>query len=139
MVDREVLLGKLATLERCLARIADVRGPRRASLLPIDVDDITVINLQRAAQAAIDVASHVVMAENYGIPDSLSAPFELLERHGVLDAGLAWKLRKIIGLRSITLHDRPSTEPALADAIVNNRMGDFRAFAARLLARFGGE
>jgi uncharacterized protein YutE (UPF0331/DUF86 family) len=137
MVDREVLRTKLTTLERCLARIAEVRGPRRASLTPLDVDDITVINLQRAAQAAIDVASHVVLSEGYGVPDSLSAPFELLERHGVLDTGLAWRLRKTAGLRTITLHDRPSTEPALADALVTNRMGDFRAFAERLMSRFG--
>jgi uncharacterized protein YutE (UPF0331/DUF86 family) len=137
MVDRDVLRAKLMTLERCLERIAEVRGPRRASLTPLDVDDISVINLQRAAQAAIDVASHVVLSEGFGVPDSVSAPFELLERHGVLDSGLAWRLRKTTGLRTITLHDRPSAQPALDDAIVNNRMGDFRTFADRLLARFG--
>jgi uncharacterized protein YutE (UPF0331/DUF86 family) len=137
MVDSQVLRAKLTKLEHCLARIVEVRGPRRASLTPLDVDDITVINLHRAAQAAIDVASHIVMSENYGIPDSLSAPFELLERNGVLDSGLAWRMRKSAGLRTITLHGRPSENPVLDDALVNNRMGDFRSFVERLIARFG--
>ena len=55
MVDREVATAKIATIDRCLQRIADVRGERPATLLPIDVEDIVSLNLQRAVQAAIDL------------------------------------------------------------------------------------
>ena len=53
MVERDVVLGKLATLDRCLRRIAEVRQPDRG-LQPVDVEDLTELNLQRAVQAAID-------------------------------------------------------------------------------------
>jgi hypothetical protein len=43
----------------------------------IDVQDITVLNLQRAVQAMIDVAAHVVASEGLGTPDSLGASFTL--------------------------------------------------------------
>ena len=48
--------------------------------MPVDVDYITALNLQRAVQAAIDLATHVVAAEGYGNPDSMADAFTLLER-----------------------------------------------------------
>ena len=37
MVDREVVTGKIAVIERCLDRIAEVHGARKADLLPADI------------------------------------------------------------------------------------------------------
>jgi hypothetical protein len=68
MVERDVVLAKIAVIDRCLARIADVRGARGGSLLPVDVEDITVLSSTRAAQAAIDLAAYVVATEGYGLP-----------------------------------------------------------------------
>lgn len=51
MIDRDLVLAKVATLDRCLARIAAVRGETGSALRTIDVQDITVLNLQRAVQA----------------------------------------------------------------------------------------
>ena len=81
MVERDVVLAKIATIDRCLARIEDVRGARGGQLLPIDVEDIVAVNLQRAAQAAIDLAAHVVATEAYGLPADLAATFTLLEKN----------------------------------------------------------
>jgi hypothetical protein len=51
MVDRDVVTAKVATIDRCLQRISETRGERRAVLLPVEVEDIVVLNLQRAVQA----------------------------------------------------------------------------------------
>lgn len=53
-------MAKVAVIDRCLARIQEVRGERRKDLLPVDVEDIASVNLQRAIQAAMDLASHIV-------------------------------------------------------------------------------
>ncbi|HEY3821347.1 MAG TPA: hypothetical protein VGL81_29475 [Polyangiaceae bacterium] len=63
MVERDVIVAKAATIERCLARVAEVRRRAPGALLPIDVEDIVVLNVTRAAQAAADLAAHVVAAE----------------------------------------------------------------------------
>jgi len=52
VVDRDLVLAKVETLERSLARIDSAR--QRAGLDPLDRQDITVLNLQRAVQAMID-------------------------------------------------------------------------------------
>jgi uncharacterized protein YutE (UPF0331/DUF86 family) len=67
MVDRDLVLAKVETLERSLARIRSAQ--ERAGPDPLDRQDITVLNLQRAVQAMLDLAAHVVAREGRGVPD----------------------------------------------------------------------
>jgi len=136
MVERDVVLGKVSTIDRCLGRIKDVRGPRKAALLPVDAEDIVVLNLQRAAQAAIDLAGHVVASEGYGLPADLADAFTLLERHGIIPAELAERLRKLVGFRNIAVHQYEALDPHIVEAIVTRHLDDLRGFAAAVLARF---
>jgi uncharacterized protein YutE (UPF0331/DUF86 family) len=136
MVDRDVVTAKLSVIERCLSRIGEVRGRRRAELQPVDVDDITALNLQRAVQAAIDLATHVVAAEEYGTPDSTAAVFTLLEQRGVVDPDLAARLRRMVGFRNIAIHDYRAVDPAIVEAIVERHLDDLRALGGRIARRF---
>jgi uncharacterized protein YutE (UPF0331/DUF86 family) len=133
LAERDVVLAKVATIDRCLARITEVSGARRAALQPLDVEDITVVNLQRSIQAAIDLASHVCATERYGVPKDLAETFSLLERHGLLSAELTLRLRKMVGFRNIAVHDYEALDPAILRAIVERHLDDLRAFARALL------
>lgn len=135
MVDRDVVLAKVATIDRCLGRIAQTRGERRAVLLPVEVEDIVILNLQRGVQAAIDLAIHVVTTEAYGLPDSVAASFSVLERHGVLDAELARRLRGMVGFRNVAIYDYQAIDPAIVESILSRHLDDLRAFAARIVER----
>ena len=137
MVDRNVVAAKLTVIDRCIARIEEVHGGGRPELRPVDVDDITAINLQRAVQAAIDLATHVVATESYGTPDSVSDAFTLLERQGMIDSDLAGRLRRVVGFRNIAIHDYQSVDPAIVKSIVQQRLGDLRTLGARIVATFG--
>jgi uncharacterized protein YutE (UPF0331/DUF86 family) len=137
VVDRDLVLAKLATMDRCIARIGEVRDHRQRTLLPVDVQDITVLNLQRAIQAAIDLAAHVVATEAYGLPDTIAANFVLLQQNGVLDASLADQLRRMVGFRNIAVHNYQDLDQAIVAAIVSEHLDDLRQFGARILERFG--
>lgn len=129
-------MAKVATIDRCLHRIAETRGGRQPALLPVEVEDIVVLNLQRAVQAAIDLAAHVVATEGYGLPDSVAASFTLLEGQGVLDPALAERLRKMVGFRNIAVHDYQALDAAILEAIVTGQLEDLQAFAAHIARRF---
>ncbi|MBK7585277.1 MAG: DUF86 domain-containing protein [Myxococcales bacterium] len=137
MVERDVVLAKVAAIDRSLARIRDVRAGGKRQLLPIDVEDIVVLNLQRAAQAAIDLAAHVAATEAYGLPTDLADAFSMLERHGVIAAELAARLRKMVGFRNIAVHQYETLDPRVIDAIVEQRLGDFQLLADAVTKRFG--
>lgn len=135
MVDRDVVLAKLAIIERCLARVEDVHSaPERRSA--IDNDDITVVNLERAIQAGIDLATHVVASEGLGLPDTSGASFVLLREAGVLESDLAERLRRMAGFRNIAVHDYRKLDPEIIDQIVRYRLGDLRALGRQIVRRY---
>jgi uncharacterized protein YutE (UPF0331/DUF86 family) len=136
MVDRDLVLAKVAILEPRLARIESARSRADSPLEPLDVQDITVVNLQRAVQAMIDLAAHVVAREGLGLPDSLAATFQLLEHASIIDAGLSLQMRRMTGFRNVVVHEYRRLDPAILEAIVRERLGDLRAFARLILMRF---
>lgn len=138
MVERDVVVAKISALDRCLRRIAEVRDPDRG-LLPVDVEDIVVLNLQRAVQALIDLAAHVVAAEGYGLPDTLGANFTLLEKEGIISSDLAERLRRMVGFRNIVVHDYEAVDPVIVEAILDKHLGDLREFTRRIVDHFGLE
>ncbi len=137
MVDRDLVLAKVETLDRCLGRIAEARRRAGHGLEPMDVQDIVVVNLQRAVQAMIDLAAHVVATEGLGLPDSLGGTFTLLERERLLDPVLADRMRKMTGFRNVVVHEYRRLDPKILESIASERLGDLRDFAARVLERFG--
>jgi uncharacterized protein YutE (UPF0331/DUF86 family) len=136
LVDRDVILAKAATIDRCVARVAEVRSRADSGLLPIDVEDIVVLNVTRAAQAAADLAAHVVAAESYGLPDSLAAGFTLLEKHGVIDAALTARMRQAMGFRNVAVHAYEAVDPQIVEAIATRHVDDLRRFASVIVARY---
>jgi uncharacterized protein YutE (UPF0331/DUF86 family) len=136
MVERDVVIAKAATIEKCLARVAEVRGRAPGALLPIDVEDIVVLNVTRAAQAAADLAAHVVAAEGYGLTDSLAAGFTLLEKQGILDAALALRMRAAMGFRNVAVHAYETVDPKIVEAIATHHVHDLRRFAAEMVERY---
>jgi uncharacterized protein YutE (UPF0331/DUF86 family) len=63
--------------------------------------------------------------------------FSLLEQHGVLEASLAGRLRKMVGFRNLAVHDYQTIDPRILESIVTTRLDDLRAFAALVAERFG--
>lgn len=75
----DVLLNKASIIERCIRRMQE-----EAAAAP-QFDDYThldalTLNVERACQAAIDMAMHVVAERHLGMPQSMGDAFVLLER-----------------------------------------------------------
>ncbi|NKQ36954.1 MAG: hypothetical protein HF973_15250 [Chloroflexi bacterium] len=73
MADPDIIYAKVGNIQNCLHRIGQVTNLNPGALDEFDAQDIFVLNLQRAVQAAIDLAAHVVASEELGLPDSLRA------------------------------------------------------------------
>ncbi|HEY4185723.1 MAG TPA: DUF86 domain-containing protein [Polyangia bacterium] len=128
MVERDVVLAKIAVIDRCINRIQHIRSGGGV-LSPVDIEDITVLNLARAAQAAIDLATHVVSTEGYGLPADVGEAFVLLGKHAVIGTELATRLRKMVGFRNIAVHNYQSIDPQILERIVEDHLGDLQALA----------
>lgn len=129
----DLLLNKAAIIERCLQRIAeDYRGAEERLGEDLRWQDAIVLNLQRACQAAIDGAMHLVRVSALGLPQDSRDAFTLLERAGKLDPGLADALRAMVGFRNVAVHEYQRLSLPILRHILDHRLSDLQA-AARLL------
>ncbi|WP_026971194.1 type VII toxin-antitoxin system HepT family RNase toxin [Aliagarivorans marinus] len=131
----DVIVNKIATIERCLERIRSVyqeAGEHFAE--DFTRQDSVVLNLQRACEACIDLANIVNKQQRNGIPQNSRDSFALLGQVGVLDTALSDNLQKMVGLRNIAVHDYQTLNLAIVQHVVENRLGDFHSFCLALKA-----
>lgn len=134
----DILLAKLGNIERCLLRIRTVTHGDPSSVREIDVQDIVVLNLQRAIQAAVDLASHVIAERGLGLPDSLKDHFRLLCESRVVDRDLGLRLQAMVGFRNIAIHDYRRLDVAILETIVRDHLVDLEQFAAAVVKQTAG-
>lgn len=123
MVDRDILLAKIDIIQRCLERIKTVTGLNPDSLDDINIQDIFVLNLQRAIQATIDIAAHVVGSEGWKLPDTFKGNFKLLHQKKIIDGQLSDKMQKMVGFRNIAVHDYQSIDVEILKMILQKTSG----------------
>ena len=120
----DVLLNKAAIIERCIRRLRE-----EVEACP-DYDDFThldalTLNIERACQAAIDMAMHVVAERRLGVPQSSAGAFVLLEREGLIDSELSKSLRGMAGFRNVAVHQYDELDLDILRWVVESGHHDF--------------
>jgi uncharacterized protein YutE (UPF0331/DUF86 family) len=136
MPDRDVVLAKVAAIQKCLRRIKDVTGLDSDRLDEIDAQEIFVLNLQRAIQSAIDLATHIVASEGLGIPDTIRGNFVLLERAKIITKTLSKKMQSMVGFRNIAIHDYQALDVDVLKAILSKNLKDIEQCYTAILTHF---
>jgi len=136
MPDRDVVLAKVATIQKYLERIREVTSLDPASLDDINRQDIFVLNLQRAIQASIDLASHIVASEGLGLPETVRDNFTLLRDKNVIDPETALKMEKMTGFRNIAIHNYQALNLDILKSILTSNLKDLEDFYAAVLTSF---
>jgi uncharacterized protein YutE (UPF0331/DUF86 family) len=125
----DVIINKIATIERCLQRIKVVYAEVGDNLsTDFTRQESIVLNLQRACKASIDLANYVNKRKTLGIPQSSRDAFELLFRANLLPEEVALNLKKMVGLRNIAVHDYQELNIDIVRFIVENHLVDFQYF-----------
>lgn len=137
MPDKDIIMAKVAIIQRCLKRIKETTRLDPESLDDIDKQDIFVLNLQRAVQAVIDLASHLVASEGLGLPDTIKGNFRLLYEGKIINKELARKMENMVGFRNIAVHDYQSLNGEIIKSILSKNIGDLEEFYTAVIRRFG--
>jgi uncharacterized protein YutE (UPF0331/DUF86 family) len=134
MAANDVLLNKAATIERCVTRIRTERGRLVADEIAQTVEDSVVLNIQRACEASIDAAMHVVRVRELGIPQDRRDGFRLLAEAKIIDEALCRALQRMVGFRNIAVHDYQRIARPVIDHIVAHGLEDLLRFARIICA-----
>lgn len=136
MID-DVLVNKSQTIERCIRRIHEEYGGEAGNLANYTKQDSIVLNIQRACEAAIDLAMHIIAENSWEIPQSSREAFTILRAHGVLDEAIAKRMAAMVGFRNIAVHNYQDLDLAILRAVVENHLGDFGTFVAATVRSMG--
>lgn len=130
----DVLLNKAAIIERCLLRIEEEYLGHESELeTDFRRQDSIVLNLQRACEASIDAAMHLIRICKLGVPQESRDAFDLLGDNCIIDSQLRDHLKAMVGFRNVAVHDYRKLNMDIVRAIVEVRLDDFRELVTVLL------
>ena len=130
----QVLSQKIESLRNCVERI-ESKKPFDASDLEknFDLQDIISINLERAVQSCIDIATHI-LAENQGpTPSTMAEAFLFLSHLSIISTETSMALIKAVGLRNILVHEYSKVDWKIVSAVANSHLTTFKDFASEIL------
>lgn len=134
----DVLVNKSATIERCVQRVQDEYADDERNLYDdITRQDAIIFNIQRACQAAIDLAMHVVRLHDLGPPQESRDAFALLVEAELIDGDLGDRLMRMVGFRNIAVHEYQKLNLDIVKAIIEEHLTDFTHFAEQALTTDG--
>ena len=131
-MDRDIFYNKKAIIERCLIRIKEIYKDDPQNLKDKLRQDAIVLNLQRACEAAIDLAMHVVSAEKLGYPNQSKDAFQFLVDGKIISDDLGESLKKMVGFRNIAIHDYQALKLEIISSIIERNLEDFNTFLKKV-------
>lgn len=119
----DVMFNKAAVIERSLRRVLDIyrADPDLADMMHVDA---LTLNVERACQAAIDLAMHVVASKHLGMPQSQADAFRLLADAGEIDRKLSERMIGMCGFRNILIHQYQELEVGLLHKVASEHWQD---------------
>jgi uncharacterized protein YutE (UPF0331/DUF86 family) len=135
----DVLLNRKVSIERCIAQIR--RYYAMAATMPFQQDhlrqDAIAMNLQRACEAAIDIANHLIKTRKLGLPQDSKESFALLQEAGLIDTKLSAAMQAMVGFRNVLVHQYQKLDLTIMVDVVEHRLGDLLDLANAALAASG--
>jgi len=125
----DILLNKASIIERCIRRIKQEYAACPALDNFTHIDAVT-LNIERACQAAIDMAMHIVSENRYGIPQSSAHAFALLAENSVISDELSHNLQNMAGFRNLVVHNYQEIDQAILSFVVESGYKDFIDFSS---------
>ena len=133
MVD-DVVFNKVAIIERCVCRIQEEYQGNFFNLENYTKQDSIILNIQRACEASIDLAMHLVASKGLGIPQSSREAFDLVQQAGIIDVHLAQKLKAMVGFRNIAVHNYQVVNLGIVQGIIEKNLADLLKFGQLIIS-----
>jgi len=133
-MDKTVILNKLESLRRCIMRVQG-KTPASSELLRQDFDlqDIIVLNLERAVQTCVDIGLHMIGDQEIPVPSTMAETFRGLNQVGILDVPTTERMIKAVGFRNTAVHAYQEMDWEIVYRISTEHLDDFRDFSRQVL------
>ncbi len=137
MVNKSVILRKVSLIRHNLSRLKDKGNVSLESLKnDLDIQDIVLHNLQFAIQGCIDIGSHVISDEGWGVAGSLNEIFYILRDKGVIKAEMVEKMISMVGFRNVLVHEYEDINLDIVYNILHHHLRDINEYLLAIVNYF---
>jgi uncharacterized protein YutE (UPF0331/DUF86 family) len=134
-MDQDVLVSKVATIERCCKRAREEYEKDPTTFVgDVTRQDAATLNVIRAWEAAVEIGDYVIGAAGLGTPGDEREVLTLLATHGWIEPALAEDLKRTGEFCRAEWDYQAAPLPALV-TIIKRGLDDFSAYARALLGR----
>ena len=128
-MNDDIIINKIDTINRCLKRIEEEYINFEDKLESnYTKQDSIILNLERAAQASIDLSTHIIRVNKLGIPKTSRDVFSILENSNIISLNTSEKMKKMVGFRNIAVHDYQNISLDIVKNILDKHLVDFDSF-----------
>jgi uncharacterized protein YutE (UPF0331/DUF86 family) len=130
MVKIDTVLARLAALNQYLGELEQFRPLSRAEFSG-DLRNYRTVerDFQLAAQAAIDIGTHILAADFPQRAQGYREVLETLGQVGVLPGGFAERFAGVASFRNVLIHEYLAVDLDIVYDHLENDLDDFRLFA----------
>jgi len=137
MVNQSILRRKIGRVEEHLKRI------KALPLQPLDsfgkdtiTQDVLLFNLTQAIQNCIDIATHIVSDEAWGLPGTQREAFDLLGDNSVISKEQVELLVAMAGFRNRIVHEYEKINMDIVYEVWQKGVKDIESFCLSVVERF---
>ncbi|MFT8323435.1 MAG: DUF86 domain-containing protein [Bacillus sp. (in: firmicutes)] len=132
-MKNDVILNKISVIERCRNRILEVYDQDPLNLTDYTKQDSIILNIQRACEACIDLAMHIVAEERLGLPQTSRDAFDMLEEAAIITKEITQRMKAMVGFRNIAVHDYQTINTEILKQILEKHLDDFTHYTKQIL------
>ena len=133
----DVVLNKIQTIQKCLARIQEEYiGYEDSFKTNYTKQDSVILNLERASQATIDIATHIIKVKKLGLPNSSRELFDILLEYGYISDNIANQMKGMVGFRNIAVHDYQNLNIDIVITVIEKHLIDFEKYIEEIISNY---
>lgn len=129
----DILVNKYQIIKRCVKRINEEYDENPDNLKNYTKQDSIILNIQRLAEAAIDIAMHLTAELQLGIPQSSRDGFDILANQKIIDSKTAERLKAMVGFRNIAVHEYQRLNLEIVENIIEKEIDRILTFSKNML------
>ncbi len=134
MVDKDLILRKLADLDQYLSQVSeykDITAERYQQ--EWRTQRIVERTLQLAIEVCLDIANHIIADRRLRVPATYAEVFGVLAEARLLDPTERDAMVRMSGFRNLIVHEYARIDPAMVVRILREHLGDFARFKTAVL------
>ena len=128
MLEKDVILSKISIIKNCLKTINKATEIKPEKMDDVLIQDVFVLNIQRAVQACIGIANVIIAEKGLKLPTTYKESFEILLASKIISKTICNKMIKMVGFRNIAVHDYQRIEIDILKSILSKHLKDFEQY-----------